>query len=238
MLRSLFGVLVLGATLCVGAAEAQALGYNYRGPFKGRVVDAETGEPIQGAVVFVQWTIHPFMSEWTTFFDAAEVRTDARGHFSIPKNWSWNPWRNMVMNSVVVILKAGYVYVDTPWWPIFQAVAIWESLPPTERQQPGAWCGRVTGSTKIILQCPDPDFPHGYPIHIEDGQPVFRLKKTLLGGTQNIDTGVMPDHKRRLLLEEIRKDSLLRDHAEGKSDAIGRGGRLEEIPFPKDHQAP
>ena len=105
----------------------------YRGPFQGRVVDAETKEPIEGAVVFVEWQIlHMWAGE--TFYDSAEVLTDANGAFSIASNWSWNPWTNVRMDSLFVIFKRGYGSVHRHWWPIKEAERILKNLPPDTRE--------------------------------------------------------------------------------------------------------
>lgn len=57
------------------------------GPFGGRVVDAETGEPLAGAHVMVSWERdHPNPDHWTQrFYDAEETVTDGSGRFEIPR---------------------------------------------------------------------------------------------------------------------------------------------------------
>lgn len=56
------------------------------GPFRGQVVDAETGMPIAGAYVMVTWERDsPNLAHWTqSFYDAQETMTDANGRFEIP----------------------------------------------------------------------------------------------------------------------------------------------------------
>jgi hypothetical protein len=80
------------------------------------VVDAETLQPIQGAVVFVEWTYIPAGAIADSFYDAAEVLTDERGHFHIGTKRSWNPWLNSRLEANVVIYKAGYREFDTLNW--------------------------------------------------------------------------------------------------------------------------
>lgn len=200
--------LVLSGSLVVIAGEAEALGANYRGPFEGRVVDADTGAPIEGAVVFVEWIVH-HMWERDSFFDTAEVRTDTLGRFAVPKKWSWNPWRTMGLDSRVIILKAGYSSARTHWGPLLEAKAILESLPSADRDKPGSGCDLATGDAKMILQCSTPGFPHKYPIRIEEGVATFHLEKILPTGRRNIDVGLVPEGKRRMLSEEIEKDNAL-----------------------------
>ncbi|MBI3047001.1 MAG: hypothetical protein HYY76_01695 [Acidobacteria bacterium] len=57
------------------------------GPFRGRVVDAETGMAIAGAHVMVLWERDiPSPAHWTqTFYDAQEGMTDTDGYFEIPR---------------------------------------------------------------------------------------------------------------------------------------------------------
>ena len=57
------------------------------GPFRGRIVDAETGAPIPGAHFMVSWERdHPNPVHWTqSFYDAQETVADAEGRFEIPR---------------------------------------------------------------------------------------------------------------------------------------------------------
>ena len=57
------------------------------GPFRGQVVDAETGRPIAGAHVMVSWERdNPNPVHWTqSFYDAQETVTAADGRFEIPR---------------------------------------------------------------------------------------------------------------------------------------------------------
>ena len=83
---------VVGGLLFLGLAfvgwEAYPKGGAARwGPLTGRIVDAETGRPIAGAVVLATWDeierwnpVHPR----SLFYDAQEVVTDAAGRFTIP----------------------------------------------------------------------------------------------------------------------------------------------------------
>jgi len=91
---------------------------DYRGPFEGRVVDQDTGQPIAGAVVFVEWRSYSITMllaphSVSYFYDASELVTDSQGDYYISKKWSFNPWTNWVMDSHVLIFKAGYGPVET-----------------------------------------------------------------------------------------------------------------------------
>lgn len=77
----LLGILLAG----VRSDAAQAI--EKWGPFRGRVVDIETGEPIAGAAVLVVWfEMVPSLAHTTRkFFDARETQTDADGRFEVPR---------------------------------------------------------------------------------------------------------------------------------------------------------
>jgi hypothetical protein len=57
------------------------------GPFRGQVIDAETGMSIAGANVMVSWERDkPNPVHWTqSFYDAQETVTDMKGQFEIPR---------------------------------------------------------------------------------------------------------------------------------------------------------
>lgn len=77
-------VLVMGLLLGV-APEVTAL--EKWGPFRGRVVDVETGEPLKDvAVLVVWWKDQPNPVHWTRgFYEAKEAVTDADGRFEVPR---------------------------------------------------------------------------------------------------------------------------------------------------------
>jgi hypothetical protein len=61
--------------------------------YKGRIVDAETKEPMEGVVVFMEWDYLQFniMPHYTAFAGAVETLTDKDGKFSLPWWWSLIP---------------------------------------------------------------------------------------------------------------------------------------------------
>lgn len=74
-------VLLMVAGLFWGCA-----GTHEFGPYSGKVVDKETNEPIEGAVVFVRFftqTGH-FAGTSSYFADAVEVLTNSQGEFAVP----------------------------------------------------------------------------------------------------------------------------------------------------------
>ena len=77
----LIGVLVLLAVCAASPGGAEA------GPYRGRVIDADTKEPLAGAVVLVYWNLfliapgHP-----ERFLASDEAVTDGRGEFAVGSN--------------------------------------------------------------------------------------------------------------------------------------------------------
>jgi hypothetical protein len=174
--------------------NAHAAGANYRGPFNGRVVDQDTGQPIEGAVVFVEWHIkHMMVAE--SFFDAKEVLTDKDGHFFIPKNWSFNPWRNIVMNSQIIIFKAGYGHVQLPGGPL-------DSTKELAKQ--------VERNTPEQRQAMGPGWH--FNIRFDGDMTVFLLKQLSTEKEQYLNRlrlyvePEVPDAKKRLLMRELKQD--------------------------------
>jgi hypothetical protein len=104
--------------------------------YKGRIVDAETKEPIEGVVVFMKWSYLEFdiMPHAHAFVDARETLTDKEGRFSLPGWWSFNPWRTLTRRNLVTIFKSGYEpIIGGPWnalleleWGMPKGTFIWK----------------------------------------------------------------------------------------------------------------
>jgi len=74
-------------------------------PITGTVVDAETGKPIEGAVVLVEWTIKKGIGDkHTESVKVAEVVTDKDGKFGLP-----GCYRLFLETPDLTIYKRGYV---------------------------------------------------------------------------------------------------------------------------------
>jgi len=98
--------LAVGALPAVDALAA--------GPYRGRVVDAETKEPLAGAVVLVYWIRNaPAIGHGPaqSFLGAEEALTDDRGEFIVaenpPSNWIPFTWRSLPN---FIIFQPGYGY--------------------------------------------------------------------------------------------------------------------------------
>lgn len=79
------------------------------GPFRGRIVDAETGAPIADANVMVTWYAYVpnFADTVSRFYDAKETVTDAEGRFEIPR--LWRLWTINVREPGVGFFAPGYI---------------------------------------------------------------------------------------------------------------------------------
>jgi hypothetical protein len=88
----------------------------YDGTYRGKVVDADTYEPIEGAVVLGTWhTVELSVGGGVSYYyDARETMTDRSGEFSIPGQGL------RIMSSLeamsVLIFKAGYSYEQAGTW--------------------------------------------------------------------------------------------------------------------------
>jgi len=79
---AVFIVMMIIAGLVVGSFT---ISHDY-GPFMGQVVEAESGEPIEGAVVLIGFSVEASSVGGTVyiFADAVETLTDSQGEFNIP----------------------------------------------------------------------------------------------------------------------------------------------------------
>ena len=81
--------------------------YHSDGPYKGKVVDLDTGQPIEGAVVAGVWALS---FNFTPFCDAKETVTDKEGEFILPKASCFTLWPLAEMDRMdIVVFKPGYL---------------------------------------------------------------------------------------------------------------------------------
>lgn len=82
------------------------------GPYYGKTVDAETGEPIEGAVVLAAFytSLYTPAGYISKFVDAIETVTNANGEFNIPAHraWVFRTPHGWDPNADCVIFKPGY----------------------------------------------------------------------------------------------------------------------------------
>lgn len=91
----------------------------YDGPYKGKVVDAETGQPIEGVVILGAWykEIATAAGGVSSFYDAAETVSDRNGEFEI-RGLGLKILTN-IGPMHVLIFKSGYQQIG---------MGLWESL--------------------------------------------------------------------------------------------------------------
>jgi len=81
--------------------------YHSDGPYKGKVIDLETGEPIEGAVVGGVWVLE---FNFTPFCDAKETVTDKNGEFILPKASCFTLWPLAEMTQLdIIVFKPGFL---------------------------------------------------------------------------------------------------------------------------------
>jgi len=81
--------------------------YHSDGPYKGKVIDLETGQPIEGAVVAGVWVLE---FNFTPFCDAKETVTDKNGEFILPKASCFSLWPFAKVGRLdIVVFKPGYL---------------------------------------------------------------------------------------------------------------------------------
>jgi len=106
-------IVLIALLLSIGTIATAEI---HAAPFQGKVVDAETGEPLEGTVIVAVWYRPVFglcMDSCTTYHDAAEAVADAGGNFSIDLSMGW-----LAIRRTIVIYKPGYHapgYFTYPW---------------------------------------------------------------------------------------------------------------------------
>lgn len=194
-IRFILFFIVFLANSAASISDVYAMGSYYRGPFKGRVVDQDDNQPIEGAVVYVEWDKRYIGVERADYYDANEVLTDKNGAFYIPAKWSWNPWLNLRLNASVVIFKAGYGNAQINW-PDLKG---WITLFRTYSQ---GW--RKQGNPDLYFD-----------IRFDGDEPVFLLRKLATEdehrlnnpyGRGNVIDPLAPLIKRSLLMQEINRE--------------------------------
>lgn len=90
--------------------------FRYDGPYKGKIIDADTGNPVEGVVILGVWNHETPTAAGavTSFYDAQETVTDKNGEFVI-KGLGLKIMSDVIPMDVM-IFKAGYEHIGiTPW---------------------------------------------------------------------------------------------------------------------------
>lgn len=99
--------------LAIVAAGGCSYDRDVRGPFRGRVVDAATGDPIDGAVVVALWDYgNPFLRLDASIYEAQEVVTGPDGRFEVPRLQGLIGWHN-VQQPRLYTFASGYAVGET-----------------------------------------------------------------------------------------------------------------------------
>jgi len=123
--RRLVLLLIVALAVLFGPPAAGAAG-----PWKAQVVNAETGQPLEGVVVLMYWikyTGGPAGWAGGDFYDAEEAVSGQDGRFVVPSRWVFtlNPFRKVFRE--MVIFKPGYgqwEFRDAKEW---EKLLDWES---------------------------------------------------------------------------------------------------------------
>lgn len=111
------------AILCFNCSYALAAG-----PWKGKVIDAETKEPIEGAVVLAVWdrNYRTPTGGSSYFYEAKEVLTDKEGRFEIPSYTPINllPLISYIEGPFFTIFKPGYGSLPMGLWNFFTGAVV------------------------------------------------------------------------------------------------------------------
>ena len=137
--------------------------------YHGRVIDAESKAPIQGAVVVVVWLTYPriSMDGVGSFHEAREVLTDATGGFSVDATprINWNPFKVVREPPALVVFKPGYgrypeIYGTTSWPNLVPIEQIHDAV--HDKREVTIELPRLEGPTQIRLFA-GPDLHPGVP---------------------------------------------------------------------------
>lgn len=110
-MKKLLGLSLMAWLLLISGC---AITHEY-GPYMGKVVEKETGEPIEGAVVFMQFYtgVGNIGGMTSHYADAVETLTDAKGGFLIP------PHRVTTFRLLHGWIKEGYAIIFKPGYGAF-----------------------------------------------------------------------------------------------------------------------
>ena len=86
--------------------------FYHDGPYRGKVVDADTGNPIEGAAVLGEWPLETYGGAGgrvQIYCDAQETMTDKNGEFIVPQAFCFHFWPFTKLGSTIFkIFKPGY----------------------------------------------------------------------------------------------------------------------------------
>lgn len=125
-------VLLIGFSTCVWAPPVY-----WATTIHGRVVDADSGEPLEGVVVVADWKLLSGGYGHSGHLDSLIVQetvTDTNGEFAFPE---WGP-----------TMRPSFTMLDkAPWLIVFKAAydyqALWNELPSNAFTRQSEWSGKT-----------------------------------------------------------------------------------------------
>jgi hypothetical protein len=115
-MKTLMVILTIGLVSLAFVSSCYCQPVHIDGPYKGRVIDADTRQPIEGVVVLGVWyKEYPSAAgAVSSYYDAEETVTDKNGDFEIKGKGL------LILSFVgemdILIFKAGYAYIGLgPW---------------------------------------------------------------------------------------------------------------------------
>jgi hypothetical protein len=104
------GALLLFVTVPPPAECGRGWLIYHESSFKGRVIDTETKEPIEGAVVVARYKkdVYAFVESRSVMFDVREALTDEKGEFSFPSKWDLIQPLSVADETKFIAWKPGY----------------------------------------------------------------------------------------------------------------------------------
>jgi hypothetical protein len=102
-------IILINISLCLGMSLFKRPEY-YLASFEGKVIDADTKEPIEGAVVLAIYhkTVHTIAGSNTYVIDGQETLTDVNGEFKISSKTVSSEEISGKPRGSLVIFKPGY----------------------------------------------------------------------------------------------------------------------------------
>ncbi|MCC7201739.1 MAG: hypothetical protein IT393_03605 [Nitrospirae bacterium] len=184
------------------------------GPYRGKIVDAEMKEPIEGVVVVAEWgrKTAGILAAGTKFMDAQETVTDKNGEFYIPGIWVFNPWRHIVADVTLYIYKSGYTYKEMG--PFNK----WNEVTPEKIREK---------FDSEVIEKVDPKTrgevfdKYGGVIDIVNGKPVIILRRMTMEERQQHPP---PSPSALIPFEEIKKLKLYIEEVNKEEKALGKEG--------------
>jgi hypothetical protein len=153
--------------------------YHHYGPYYGKVVDADTQKPLEGAVVlakYITWLWAGPGGEVSYFLDTQEVVTDNKGEFRIPSldAFAFRPLSTFEPQAQITIFKPRYECSDSPI--------------PEDRYETRVLKELKTRNERLA------NLRHCYPLSVPDN----KMKKYIvLENAEDIDLGLEPRPMRK-----------------------------------------